>query len=170
MSPDSERRHETHGGGIGRRRTDTVQIPAEVVIAAEAESLRIQRLIGAGFAGLGLIFAFAALQFFLSDPEQLSAISRELDDTGERIWNIAWGLGGALIVYGALRPAITAEVVGGFFVIAALVTYMVAVATTTGLAPAFYLAVVLIGFVGLRIYYLVAYAGRLMFLLRRRSS
>lgn len=137
----------------------------EVLEHSARMSIWIQRLSGAGFAFLGVLTIFSGLVFFFGPPNQQSAISQQLSDSSESVWNAAWLLAGVLVLIGSLKPGIVIELIGQFILAASFVVYSVAILTVAGLTPAFFLVIVVIGFVGLRIYFLTVLAPRLIYLI-----
>lgn len=152
---------------VKRTREILNELDADIQVLEHAArvSVWIQRLSGVGFAFLGLLTVFSALTFFFGPTNDLSAISRQLDDHAEAIWNAAWGLGGILVMFGALRPHILLEMIGQFILGASFVVYLVAIISVAGFSPAVYLVVFVIVLVGLRIYFLINLAPRLVYLL-----
>jgi hypothetical protein len=84
-------------GGMGRRETDTVKLAEADLRAVAQYNKAIQRFTGLGWAFIGLLTLFAAVSFFFGDPSNASAISKQLNDTGEAVWNTGWGIGGVAL-------------------------------------------------------------------------
>jgi hypothetical protein len=157
-------------GGMGRRETDTVKLAEADLRAVAQYNKAIQRFTGLGWAFIGLLTLFAAVSFFFGDPSNASAISKQLNDTGEAVWNTGWGIGGVAILFGVVRPNITIELIGQFLLSAALTTYSVAVIEISGNVPAVSLSVALLFFGALRTFFLIHYAPRLTYILSPKEE
>lgn len=151
---------------MGRRETDTVRVDIDALLAATMLTRRFHRFFGLGWASIGAIFVFASLVFLTTDAQQQSALSQELADTPEIIWNVSWALGGGLIILGALWPHFALETTGHIMITAAMFVYAVAIITAIGFPPTIFLVLIIVGLSVSRIYFLVKYADRLMVFLR----
>lgn len=104
---------------------------------------------------LGLAAVMSCVQFFV-DPQSVerSSLGRNLSGSIDDIWNIAWGLGGALIIYGVIARHNRLEIIGQIFFLAGIIPNAIAIVINVGGGPSFWTVLVAgVANVG-RLYYL----------------
>lgn len=137
-----------------------MQLPQAV--AELSEQLRTARRLTNLYPILiGLLTLVSAYGFFRGDVSTSSALHDQLPDKAENLWNGTWAVTGVMMIFGALRPHRPIELLAHIFFAASLVPYCVAVFDKFGTSPGFFLGVIVLALEGLRMYFLVHFAGRI---------
>lgn len=96
--------------------------------AARKLELRIYRIQNAVWLFLGAAAITSCLSFFLdTETRERSAVGLKLDPTYQYMWNVSWGVGGVLIIFGVWFWNSRVEVIGHIFFGGAILTQALAV-------------------------------------------